>query len=263
LVKYSPIKKIEIERKVDLLEAIGTEEFTKRSRELYGFPNGEVIQKARGILLSKPKSFAKEKTTLDSENAKKEFEKAFQEYGLKKWKVVFKDDLAADALAGKRNTLFVRTGAVFAPERLQATIAHEVATHILRAENGKKQPYEIFSRGLANYLETEEGLAIYNQNLVLDEKSEKHYWPVVSLLAVEYAEEHSFREVYDFVRKFGFDKERAWKTALKVKRGLRDTSESGGFTKEHIYFSGLQKVEKFVEEGGAAQRAFCWQDNFG
>ena len=243
-------KKIEIERKVALLKAVRSKEFTKRSKELFGFPTKKNIELAQEMLANKPKKFFKEQPTLDSQAVQAEFRKALEKYGLKKWKVVLKEDLAADALAGKKNTIFVRSGAVFSSERLKATIAHEIGTHILRTENGKAQPYEIFARGLANYLELEEGLAIYNQGLVLNQNSEKYYWPALGLLAVEFADKFGFREVYDFARKQGFDEERAWKTALKVKRGLRDTSEPGGFTKEHLYFSGWRKIKNFVENGG-------------
>ena len=243
-------KKTEISRKLDLLESIGTPSLTGASQKLYGFPGHEVTSTARDILKDKPREFPEEQATIDAEAATDEFKKAFKQYGIRNWRFVFKDDLVADALANKRKVLFIRSLAKWSPERLRSTIAHEVETHILRAENGRQQNYEIFERGFGGYLETEEGLAIYNQQLVLKESHEKQYWPVLSLLAVDYAALHSFREVFDFAKKHGFSDERAWKTALKVKRGLSDTSTPGGFSKEHLYFSGLSKITKFVDTGG-------------
>ena len=243
-------KKVEIERKIALLVAIGQTDFTRRSRELYGTPTAEAVQSAQTLLAGQPKHFKTERATLDATAAIKEFEKAFISYKLKKWKVVLKPVMAADALAGKSGTLFLRSGAVFSPERVRALVAHEVATHILRTENGARQPYEIFARGLANYLLTEEGLAVYNQEQVMKSNSEKRYWPALNLLAVDHASDHSFSEVYRMVREYGFDDARAWKTALKVKRGLTDTREAGGFTKEHVYFSGFQKIQQFLASGG-------------
>ena len=248
-------KKIEIKNKLELLKAIGSEEFTEKSRQLYGFPDSETIAAARESLAKKPKKFFPEKSILDSEFAKKEFEKTFVKYGLK-WRVVLKDDITADAIAGKRDTLFLRRGALFSPERLRAVIAHEIETHILRAENGKRQLFEIFSRGTGNYLETEEGLAAYNQNLTLPKNSEKRFWSAINLLAVVEAAGKSFHEVFEFVKEKGFDSERAWKTAVKIKRGLRDTAAAGGFTKEAIYFSGLRKIEKFVADGGDLRKLY-------
>ncbi len=250
-------KKVEIERKVALLAAIDGVDFSKRSDGLYGLPSVESITAARQLLKSKPAQFATERATLDAVAISQEFEKVFQTYGLKKWKVVIKATMAADALAGKSGTLFVRAGAVFSPERVRALVAHEIATHIFRTENGMRQPYEIFARGLANYLLTEEGLAVYNQELVLKTDSEKRYWPALNLLAVDYAARHSFSEVFKFIKEYGFDDERAWKTALKVKRGLIDTSDPGGFTKEHLYFSGFQKIQKFVADGGDLKELYA------
>jgi alpha-L-glutamate ligase-like protein/uncharacterized protein (TIGR02421 family) len=249
-------KKGEIVRKLKLLQAIGTAEFTERSHELYGFPSAETLAQARKLIMTRPKKFPLERETMDAVSASEGFKKAFEKYRLDKWQFTFRDDLVADALASKSHTLFIRSAAKWSPERLRSTIAHEVETHILRAENGKLQPYQIFARGLADYLETEEGLAIYNQALVLRKSHEKEYWPVLSLLAVEYATTHSFREVYDFVRQAGFSEDRAWKTAVKVKRGLIDTREAGGFTKEHTYFSGLQKIQKFVDSGGDLKKLY-------
>lgn len=249
-------KKIEIRRKINLLAAIGTPDFSLKSRQLYGFPTEEDLAIARKKLAAKPKIFPAESATLDSAAAAREFEKTFIQYGLKNWKVVLRDDLIADALAGKSGTLFVRRAARWSSSGLRATIAHEIETHILRAENGGTQPFKIFARGFGNYLETEEGLAIFSQNSVLAKNSEKEFWPVLNYLAVAESAEKSFRGIFNFVKKFGFDDERAWKTAVKIKRGLIETAQKGGFTKEAIYFSGLRKIQKFVEEGGDLKKLY-------
>lgn len=249
-------KKIEIRQKIELLEAIGESNFSEKSRQLYGFPNSENIEKAREILAKKPKKFPHENSKIDAKSAALEFQKTFAKYELENFKIVFRDDLVADALAGKSGTLFLRRDAKFSSERLRAMIAHEIETHILRGENGRAQKYEIFLRGLGGYLEIEEGLAIFNQNLLLKNAHEKQFWPVLSFLAVAESAEKSFRGIFDFVKKLGFDDERAWKTALKIKRGLVNSSEKGGFTKEAIYFSGLQKIQKFVDEGGDLRKLY-------
>lgn len=249
-------KKTEIRQKIELLKSIGTADFFDKSKQIYGFPEADIIAIAKKTLGKKPKKFPNEKATLDAKAAAKEFEKIFAQYELKDWSVKFRDDLVADALAGKSGTLFVRTDAKWSSERLRATIAHEVETHILRGENGRTQKYEIFSRGTGGYLEIEEGLAIFNQTQVLKANHEKEFWPVLSLLAVAESAEKSFRQIFDFVRANNFDEERAWKTAVKVKRGLADTSAPGGFTKDAVYFSGLQKIQQFVDGGGDLKKLY-------
>lgn len=248
-------KEVEITRKIDLLSSIGKEDFSVRSIALYGAPDDITVSNAREFIRTMPEKFPITKKKLNTEEAVKEFQKALRRYGLK-WKIIIKVELATDALTNKDSTIFIRAGSVWTPERLRGTIAHEIETHVLRAENGRKQPYEIFSRGLANYLLTEEGLAIHNQERVMPQENEKCYWPALNLLSVEYAKEHSFSEVFRYVKNFGFDDERAWKTALKVKRGLNKTAEPGSFTKEHLYFSGYQKIKKFIADGGDVRELY-------
>ena len=249
-------KKIEIRRKIQLLESIGTPDFSEKSRQLYGFPSAENIEIARKILAQKPRKFSPEKSTIDAKSAAAEFEKFFAKYELENWRVVLRDELVSDALAGKSGTLFIRTDARFSAERLRSLIAHEVETHILRGENGRVQKYEIFSRGTGDYLEIEEGLAIFNQNSLLPKNHEKQFWSVVGFLAVAESAEKSFRGIFNFVRKSGFSADRAWKTAVKIKRGLAETSAAGGFTKEAIYFSGFRKIQKFVDDGGDLRKLY-------
>lgn len=256
LGKIFKSKKIEIQKKIELIEAVATKNFTAASKSLYGYPTEDLLASAAELLGSRPKTFAVDEHLLTTEEAVVEFEKMLQKYNLKKWKVVSKTELVADVMVGKKNTIFIRQGAEFAPERLRATIAHEIETHVLRTENGKRQPYEIFVRGTANYLRTEEGLAVYNQNLLLTSESAKYYWPALNLLAVSWAAEHSFREVYNFVIAHGFGKVQAWKIALKVKRGLADTGKHGCFTREQSYFAGLQEIKEFVQTGGDLKKLY-------
>ena len=45
----------------------------------------------------------------------------------------------------------------------------------------------------------------------------------------------------------GFNENYAWQLALRLKRGLVDTSEPGAFTKDALYYSGFLKVSEFLE----------------
>lgn len=256
LGKIFAAKKNEIERKIDLLIKIGTPQFSAVSRALYGFPTENDFQEAEKALLKRPPTYTPETPIYDAATAKNKFQQAFQKNGLVKWQVAIRENLVADVIAGKTSTLSLRAGATFSQERLDALIAHEIETHIFRAENGSLQPFRIFNRGFADYLETEEGLAIFQQNKVLPTGNAKLYWPAINLLAVARSPELSFRGIFELVQRFGFDSERAFRTALKIKRGLTDTSQPGGFTKEMVYFKGLNKIKKFAEEGGDLKKLF-------
>ncbi len=60
-------------------------------------------------------------------------------------------------------------------------LRHEIDCHVLRSENGKQQPFKIFNYGFPNYLETEEGYAIYMVNQ-LGIKTRKIFFPQIRVL---------------------------------------------------------------------------------
>jgi len=66
------------------------------------------------------------------------------------------------------------------------------------------------------------------------------------VLAVETALNKSFRETYKFLEGL-FDKEKAWDLAVRVKRGIKDTSKPGAFTKDIIYLKGFYEVNDFIK----------------
>ncbi len=240
----------EIKRKVELLEARGTSEFTQKSIALYGTIDKKLYQLAVKEVESMPKEFPAVGKKLTAKEAKKRFEKAIEGFGLKGWRVKLKEDLVSDAIAGKENTIFIKAGATFGEDRLKGTIAHEVETHVFTAMNGSRQPYKLFQRGLADYLMTEEGLAVYNQEKTESNETIKKYWGASTILGMDVALKGSFSEVYMKIVELGFGAERAWTVALKTKRGLANTSEAGAFTKDALYFRGYAMIVDYVKKGG-------------
>ena len=169
--------------------------------------------------------------------------------------------MVSDAIAGKENSIMLREDATFSEERLKGTITHEIETHVFTAMNGSLQPYKIFQRGLADYLTTEEGLAVYNQERTESSETEKKYWPASSVVGIHTAIHGSFAEIYSALIKYGFSIDRAWKVALKAKRGLADTSKPGAFTKDFIYFKGYKMILDFVKNGGDLRNIYYGKIN--
>jgi len=240
----------EIKRKIELLEARGKDNFTEKSINLYGAPEKEILSEALSEVSKMPKQFAKKGKTYSSKETKAIIENIIEEYGLKGWSVKIKKEMVSDAIAGKENSVMIREGATFSEDRLRGVIAHEIETHVFTAMNGSLQPYKIFQRGLADYLMTEEGLAVYNQEKTESGETEKKYWPASSVIGIYAAMQGSFAYVYTEVLRHGFGAERAWRVALKSKRGLADTSKPGAFTKDYVYFKGYKKILDFIKNGG-------------
>ncbi|MBN1494266.1 DUF1704 domain-containing protein [Candidatus Peregrinibacteria bacterium] len=243
-------KRTEIYKKINLLNNRTFDEFTDYSIELYGRPDEKLTNECLDYLAKNKNFYSLPAGSVTAEEAKTKMDEIFKKYSLEKWETSIKENMVSDAVAGKNNRLFLRKGALFTPARLKNLIIHEIETHILTAENGKNQNYEMFNRGFANYLETQEGMAIYN--IISQEKDEKYLFIAISLVvAVDMAMKHSFVEIFEQMLNYKIPPERAFRTALKVKRGLEDTSSPGGFTKDFLYYKGYKKIKDFVGRGGS------------
>jgi alpha-L-glutamate ligase-like protein/uncharacterized protein (TIGR02421 family) len=255
-------KKREVELKIELLESIDQENFTKISTELYGKPSEEEVAICKKIIHENNQpTIETDEIFMNAEEAKEEFEKVFSSYGLTKWRVKIKPGLVSACVAGKNYQLFLRPEVQISKKRLQSLIVHEIETHIITAENGKFQAYDIFNRGLANYLETQEGMAMYNVEQQTGKAFSKNIKAHTHVIAIHKAIKASFSEVYQELIKLGIKSEDAFRSALKAKRGFNDTSQHGAFTKDYIYFKGYHQVKKFIEEGGELKDLYIGKMN--
>ncbi len=253
-------KSKEIQKKIDLHLSRGQQSFTLNSVELFGKPNKEHLSLAEETLKIK-KTFEEEKEDVDAAAARKIFMQVFQDYHLDQWKVVLKDNLVTNCVAGKNNQLFVKKSAKFSSSRVKSLVVHEIETHILTAENGKHQPYKLFNRGFSEYLSTQEGLALYNVKTQGLEKEADRVYKASLVKATELAFQLSFADLFLKLMNYGLSQTKAFKICLKLKRGLNDTSLAGAFTKDYIYFSGERDVERFVAEGGKVEDLYMGKFN--
>ncbi|MFA7685410.1 MAG: tyrosine/phenylalanine carboxypeptidase domain-containing protein [Candidatus Gracilibacteria bacterium] len=253
LGKMFASKKEEILNKIALLESIDEEDFTNISIQLFGTPSSEIIRECEKSLIEIDKKSLhqeKEDEIYSSEDAKIIFEKIFESYNLKNWKVKIKEEMVTDCVAGKNNRLFVREKAKFSKKRIESLTIHEIETHILTAENGKTQPYEIFNKGLAHYLPIQEGLAMYNVEKQQDMPFKNNYRVMANVIAINKALTSSFVDVFETLLEYGLPMEQAFRSTLKAKRGFADTGKQGALTKDYVYFDGYHQVKEFVEKGG-------------
>lgn len=252
-------KRRELLMRIALFRARGnSERFTQASQALFGAPHADLLASAFHVLASRtscdlplPKN-----QMLTSDQAAARFDEMLSQYGLHDWQVSVREALVSDCAVGWKR-LYVRKGAIFSPTHVESLIAHEIETHILTAENGAQQPFDIFRRGFANYLDTQEGLASYNQNRVLPKNHDKRFGPARSVVAIAYALEHSFVDTRKYLEaELGYTSEKSLTKAIELKRGLFDTSEPGCFTKGLVYYRGLRAIEHFEESGGDLKRLY-------
>lgn len=249
-------KKNELFNQLKLIEYIGTDDFNHYSQILFPYTNKAELELAKKYLPNNKYYKQENKGKLfTAKETKKIFEEVLAKYNLSHWEVVLKEKMISDCSVGKSNKMYIKSKARFYEHRINKLIAHEIETHVLTNENGKKQPYAIFQNGLANYLQTQEGLAIYNQELAL------HIYPHNCFASDSYVYthvslNHSFSEAVEILRRDGIERNSAITSVLKTKRGLADTSKKGGFAKHTSYFRGALKIDKFIKQGGKLEELY-------
>lgn len=229
-----------------MLHNLGKEEFTFFSKEIFGVPDKRLLNLAYKILKQEP---VKETDGIDSNRVADVMKKVLAHFNLTDWVVGLKKMPANAAVLISRKKVFVRQNSSFPETFLKRVIVHEIGTHVFRAANGEKQPYQIFRTGLPNYLMTEEGMAVNAEELndCLKINTLRAY--AGRVLAVHFSLRTSFREAFEELNKY-FDERLAWKIVLRAKRGLIDTSYPGAYTKDHLYLKGYYEVKKFLEKRG-------------
>ncbi|MFC1617960.1 tyrosine/phenylalanine carboxypeptidase domain-containing protein [Patescibacteria group bacterium] len=249
-------KKEELLKIIEVIKAIGTPEITDKAIKLFGQPSDELIEYAE-------KNYRQKKVKISKQDFLKEKDIiAYIKLALDKTSIPYKIVLVPDLTARMKVTptadmilINVRQGVKFKKSDLLGTIAHEIETHAYRYANGIRQPYKIFAIGLANYLGTEEGLAIYNKERIY-ENPRKYITRCLKAMALNKALTSSFREVYDYLRKKGVLPKTAFNITYRAKYGLADTSRGGGFTMGYLYLKGFLDILDYIDKGGDVSKLY-------
>lgn len=133
--------------------------------------------------------------------------------------------------------------------RIPGVLHHEIGTHLLRSLNDKKQVWSNKRKkwGLVHYMETEEGLATLHTNIesaFMNGRKAYLWGAALHYYASFKASQLSFVELYNDLEKYIDNPIRRFKEALRVKRGLEDTSKPGGCYKDQVYLAGAIKILK-------------------
>jgi hypothetical protein len=146
-----------------------------------------------------------------------------------------------------RERIVIRRDLKITATALRALLAHEVQAHYLRSYNQRWQTFPHLKH--SQYLRTEEGLATLLDNFY---KTKPDFSNVCrQYLGVAQAQTSSFAELFAWRRQFaphGFN--HVWLSCVRLKRGLQDTSQPGGFTKDLVYLEGLIQVLEYLTEPG-------------
>jgi hypothetical protein len=235
----------------ELMHSVGNNRrVTELSIDKYGLPSPILFRNASRVLRGSVKPYSlvkkkKEDREFDYEDIARVFDIAFEELGLDDWSVDTSNKIADNGIkiAVKRKQVLMDPAIKRSSFRLQKALVHEVGTHVLRSHNGELSGIPALKNSnLDSYLDAEEGLASYNEErmglLTYSELRTK----ALPTWAIQIGEGMSFRELHGALLA-SVPKRTAFSIALRVKRGLSDTSEAGIYVKDVVYFRGYKRLK--------------------
>lgn len=238
---------IEAQNEILMYSSIGQHDFSKYAVAVNGKPNLKYYDYALDVLRMDDDYHNPTQDCYTPQDMKQVLENRINEYGFL-WDVIISESMAAKvSVEPDAKTIFINSKKTFNSRDVIRLIVHEIDTHVLRAENGLRRDYKVYTIGTSRSLLCEEGLAIYNElsNDVLDLKTLKIY--AARFLCCIHIDK-SFFELFDMLIKLGCSYEMALYVVSRIKRGLSDTALSGGYIKDYVYLQGFKEIEDVLTQ---------------
>jgi uncharacterized protein (TIGR02421 family) len=257
-----------------LLLAVGTPEFHRLSREIYGGPsspfdhdtsNLDLANHLQARLAGEAKVIAaapaprrKKTTTPDAERLDA---RAFADALVARARAAgialtarLDPDLSAKVVAGTER-IRVREGTFFRPAEVEGLFVHEVETHALTAQNGAAQPHLPFLKsGGPRSTRTQEGLAVFAEFHARALSVSRMHRIVRRVRLVAMAEDGAdFLDLHRALLEDGETPRDAYLDAQRICRGGLVTGRAP-FTKDAAYLAGFTEIYNFLQvavRGGA------------
>jgi uncharacterized protein (TIGR02421 family) len=238
-------KRRELELQIEMLAARCTSEFRALSIELFGTVSPGLLNEAREILRVFDGAAAPSNGLLNAEQLAQLAEQELNHY-----RAVAPDLSAHVEIRSDVGGVMVANGDLFIPPGIQvsrtraaALLHHEIGTHVLTYVNGCHQPLRLLAAGLADYEETQEGLALLAEVLSGGFTRARLRQVAGRVIAVHrMVEGATFRTVHDELVGAGFLPANAFAMTMRLFR-------SGGLTKDLVYLRGLVNLLSHIHAG--------------
>jgi uncharacterized protein (TIGR02421 family) len=248
-------KRDELDRMITLLSDRNTPRFILSSRQLFGDMSPDLLQLARTILEKFPAGTGLDvaSETLNAEQFAAHAREELEYYSAQDKTLSSTVQLRADipGIMVSHGNFLIGSNAQVSKSRLQATLAHEIGTHVVTYHNGRQQPFQELYTGMAGYETLQEGLAVLSEYLVGELGSERLRQLAGRVLAV-----HMIISGADFMETFGslyrdydFSARSAFMMTMRTYRG-------GGYTKDAVYLQGLVEVLDYLAKGKDLQTLY-------
>jgi alpha-L-glutamate ligase-like protein len=252
-------KKEELLQKIRLIESRGEDASLIQQLSSSIFPGdiASLLPQAQEVLRTMESTVTTSNDVCHATDVQHRFIQQLEHYHLDNWHVSIVPSLSSRIAVGKSRSIKIRDDILFPLYKVESSLRHEIDTHVLRAENGKKQPYKLFHIGTAGYLETEEGLAIYLQNSYPPAYHHSLLTSAGHILTLWYGQNHSFAETAAYIRQeLHLNLEESFLRTMRQKRGITETSNKGVFMKDIVYFKGYLEIQRFVQNGGDLRQLY-------
>jgi uncharacterized protein (TIGR02421 family) len=241
-------KRDEIDRQLNMIAERNSTRFKYESLQVYGELDDELIQLA-DELLATTAHIDTEDGKIDSIGAEEfagiaqaeinHYRQACPELAAQ---IQLRDDVPGVMVS--RGNFLIGTDARVAKNRIEATLSHEIGTHVLTYYNGKSQPFKQLYIGMANYELLQEGLAVLSEYLTGQLSISRLRLLAARVFAVNYLlQGATFIDTFNMLfQDHHFEPDTAFTITMRVYR-------SGGFTKDAVYLRGLQQLVEYITSG--------------
>lgn len=244
-------KKRELELQLEMLRARDSDDFLPLSIEAYGGVNEE-LRTIAGRILEDVEPHSGPLDVLDPKEFLALAEEEVAWYREQNENAIMHAELREDIsdVLVSGDTLLISTAAKVPKGRARGLLQHEVGTHLVTQVNGSAQHLTLLGAGLADYDETQEGLAVFAELVAGQMTASRMRQLAGRVLVVDRMIKGAyFGECWQYLTRRGFKREAAFLTVMRIFR-------SGGFTKDACYLRGLLDLLAHVKAGGSLDLLF-------
>lgn len=248
-------KREELDRQISMLSDRGTGKFLLESQQVFGSPDAVLVETADRILAEVPAHTHDDHITdsVDAKTFAKHAEAELARYREQDPSLKSEVEIRSDVpgILVSHGNLLIGAGVTVARQRIEATLQHEIGTHVLTYHNGSSQPFALLHTGLAGYEELQEGIAVLSEFLVGGLSRPRFRQIAARVIAVHrLVEGATFLEVFHSLHdEYEFSQSQAYGISMRVFRG-------GGFTKDMVYLRGLIRLLAYLENGGSLEALY-------